>query len=106
MQKIGFNKTIIRGAEIMKMGITQVYHKLGEIFNIRFRINFDNQSKKFFDKNLLDDEIGFTPSCLLYLFFDIEKKFDIKIPEEEIVSKNFNSINKIIEIISRQVNSL
>ena len=40
---------------------------------------------------------------LLYIFFEVEKEFGIKIPEEAIVDGEFDSFNGIVKIIINQL---
>ncbi|MCX7921473.1 MAG: peptide maturation system acyl carrier-related protein [Clostridia bacterium] len=80
-------------------GCEDIYLKLKAIFRSRFDLNFDNLGEAALDKNLLGSEIRFAPRDLLCLFFDIEKEFDITIPQETIIAGKFNTFNNIVVII-------
>ncbi|TYQ14965.1 UNVERIFIED_CONTAM: peptide maturation system acyl carrier-related protein [Acetivibrio alkalicellulosi] len=55
------------------------------------------------NKNLLGYEINFQPRDLVYLFFEIEQVFSITIPSDYIINGEFNNLQNIISIISREV---
>ena len=40
---------------------------------------------------------------LAYLLLEIEKKYDLKINESDLINEGFNTINNIIEIVRREV---
>ncbi|WP_313563152.1 peptide maturation system acyl carrier-related protein [Ruminiclostridium cellobioparum] len=86
-----------------KFDSRDVYFRLKIIFKERFNIDVDQKESTFFDRNLLYKEIGLEARDLLYLFFDIEKEYNITIPEEVIVDGKFNTFNKIVEIIHNQL---
>ncbi|QNU67844.1 peptide maturation system acyl carrier-related protein [Ruminiclostridium herbifermentans] len=73
--------------------------KLDDIFKRRFGIEMGQNKDKFRDKKLLGQEFGMPPRDLLYLFFDVEKEFSIKIPQDAIVSGQFSTYNGICKII-------
>lgn len=37
---------------------------------------------------------------LLYLFFEIEKKFQIRIPEDQLSDYQFNTMNGVVDVIA------
>lgn len=73
--------------------------KLKEIFENRFGINQTYWNNETVHKHLLSSSIGFAARDLIYLFFDIEKEFEVKIPEEYIVQGRFCSFSNILEMI-------
>jgi len=54
--------------------------------------------------HLLGAKIRMKTLELLYLFNDIEKKFDISIPQEAVVLGRFSTFNNILEIIYEEMN--
>ena len=40
---------------------------------------------------------------LAYLLLEIEKKYDLKINESDLINEGFNTINNIIEIVRREL---
>ncbi|MCX7921763.1 MAG: peptide maturation system acyl carrier-related protein [Clostridia bacterium] len=76
-----------------------VNSKLKDVFKNRFDLDIAALGEEALDRELLGAEIRFAPRDLLYLFFDIEKNFDITIPQEAIISGKFNTFNNIVEII-------
>ncbi|MCC7570130.1 peptide maturation system acyl carrier-related protein [Candidatus Micrarchaeota archaeon] len=77
--------------------------RLKNIFKTYFEINFDRYTGENLDKELLGDTFNFAARDLLYLFFDVEKEFDITIPQEDIVAGKVNTLNNIAEIIINQL---
>jgi peptide maturation system acyl carrier-related protein len=73
--------------------------KLEKIFRERFGIDIKSLDDEKRRKNLLGCEFCMVPRDLLYLFFDIEREFDIDLPEEEIAAGRFNSLENIASII-------
>lgn len=51
------------------------------------------------DIKLTGQGIGFSAMDLAYLFFEIEKAFDIKINTDGILNYEFNTINSIADVI-------
>lgn len=79
-----------------------VNNKLLKLLNERYGIDF-SKIEDTFCIELLGEKIGFNASDLLYLFFDIQKEFDILIPEEDVIEGKFNNINNICKIVTRQL---
>ncbi len=78
--------------------------KLNDIFKNRFEINlFDIQFTGNIDDNLIGGKFNFRARDLIYLLYDIEEKFNIKIPEEDIDNNKFNTIGNIIKIINKEL---
>ncbi|PYG84362.1 acyl carrier protein [Ruminiclostridium sufflavum DSM 19573] len=78
----------------------KVYEGLQKIFCKRFNIELESLNTIKLDNNLLGKEWCLEPRDLLYLFFDIENEFGIKIPEDVIEDGRFSSISNIADIIS------
>jgi peptide maturation system acyl carrier-related protein len=81
----------------------EIRTRLNEIFKARFNLDLESSGEGILDSHLLGKEIHLAPRDLLYLLVDIEKEFAIIIPEQEVVSGKFNSINNIIGIIASQL---
>lgn len=77
--------------------------RLKRIFNERFRLKPEIWDEQVSSLNLLESKFGFTHSELLYLFFDIEKEFRIRIPEEEVAVGKFDCFNNIYKVINEQI---
>ncbi len=93
------------GAFVENNKSKMVQEKIKNIFISRFEFDFGNfDEEQLFNKNLLGEEIGLLPRQLLYVFFDIEKEFNIQIPQECIVNGEFDTINNIVNIVLRQLN--
>jgi peptide maturation system acyl carrier-related protein len=71
----------------------QLFNKM---FNLKKRFESDATLK---DEYLMGKKIGLQPRELLCLFFAIEKKFNIKIPQEDIVNNRFDTYNKILDLV-------
>ncbi len=80
-----------------------IENRLNSIIYNKFEISNISTNIQLRNENLLGDILNFTPSYLLILFFEIEKEFNISIPEEEIVDGNFNSFINIVKIIQKQI---
>ena len=78
--------------------------RLNNIFFELFNIDLEEVENNYLDEELLGENIGFYPRNLLYLYFEIEKKFNIIIPQENVADGKFNTINNIINIIHTQQN--
>lgn len=85
------------------MNKEDVYEKLCRIFSDRFEINLKTVQEENFYKHLLGCEFGLAPRDLIYIYLDIEKEFGITIPDEDIAAGGLSTINRMIEIIERQL---
>lgn len=99
MQKRQYN--IIWESGVIILLRSEIMDKLNEIFIRRFDTNLPSDIGAEKDFDLL--EKGMTPGYLLYLYNDIEKEFQIEIPEEDIHNRNFSTINNIVDIVLRQM---
>ncbi len=77
-----------------------IEYRLNRIISQRFE-NYASEVLK--DKNAPLLLNGLKASDLLYLYFDIEKEFNIKIRQEFVVNGNFKTINGIIGLINAQL---
>jgi len=81
----------------------EIKSKLIKVFKNRFDINIENFDADLYETNLLDSRIGIAPRDLVYLFFDIENEFKVKISEQSIISERFSTINNIHEIVKELI---
>ncbi|EPY2272403.1 peptide maturation system acyl carrier-related protein [Clostridium sporogenes] len=78
--------------------------KLNSIFLERFQIDLSKYCNlSYRNSNLLSREFGLVARDLIYLLYDIEDKFNITVPQEDIDNGRFNNINNIIDIIDEQI---
>lgn len=77
--------------------------RLKKIFKNRFFIDLSEYTNSDLSKELLSETYKLTPGSLIYLFFDVEKEFNISIPEKDIADGKFNSFNNIVCIIKNQL---
>ncbi|KRU24782.1 peptide maturation system acyl carrier-related protein [Clostridium botulinum] len=80
-----------------------VQRKLNDIFNRIFDINLNSINEELFERSLLGDFFCFEPIDLVCLYMEVEKIFNISIPQEYVVENRFNTINGIKEIIIIQL---
>ncbi|WP_310552014.1 hypothetical protein [Paenibacillus glufosinatiresistens] len=73
-----------------------------DLINNKLRINTSEWSDKY-DQNFLDSKTQFRARHLLMLYFEIEQRFGIAIPEEDIVSGRFCTIRQIASILVREL---
>lgn len=81
----------------------KIVGKLKEIFKVRLSLDFDLFEPAMLSEPLLGRKIGLAPRDLIYIFFDIEEQFGIRIPEEKIVDGQFNTFNNIYQIVFNQL---
>lgn len=84
-------------------GNIDISNRLKDIFDSRFGICFNNMEEEALDEELLGWKLRLRAGDMLYVFFDVEREFDIVIPEEDIASGRFNTFNNIADIIGRQL---
>jgi acyl carrier protein len=85
------------------MNKEDIYIKLSRIFSDRFEIDLKAVPEENFYKHLLGSEFRLAPRDLIYIYLDIEKEFGIAIPDEDIATGGLSTINRMIEIIERQL---
>jgi peptide maturation system acyl carrier-related protein len=76
--------------------------RLNAVFRSRLDIDFGEALRGERDKHLLGRPHSLEARDMLYLLFDVEREFGIRIPEDEIVNGRFSSYNSILEIITAQ----
>ncbi|HEX3047677.1 MAG TPA: peptide maturation system acyl carrier-related protein [Bacillota bacterium] len=83
-----------------KVSSETIEQRLANLF--RRRLGFLPE-RRAFDKPLMGPEVGFEPRDLIYLFFDIEAEFEIRIPQEKIAAGQFDTFDHIAGIIQEQI---
>ncbi|MCX7747537.1 MAG: peptide maturation system acyl carrier-related protein [Clostridia bacterium] len=81
----------------------EIAEGLKGIFKRRFGIEEKMWNHEVKNKHLLGKEIRLAPRDLLYVFFDLEKEFNINIPENDIVEGRFNSFENAVDIVFEQL---
>ena len=81
----------------------EIYEKLRNIFSNRFEMDLEAIAKENFDKHLLGSEFRLAPRDLIYIYIDIEKDFNISIPEEDVATGGLSTINNTIKMVYRQL---
>lgn len=66
---------------------------------IKNTISINITGNDYLNEPLTGDKFRLTASELLYLYFKIEKDFNIKINKKYIINNTFNSLNGIIKIL-------
>lgn len=84
------------------MDYNEIMYEINKILLKRAKINFAKRYELMNEK-LLGPYIGLPYRELVHIYFDIEKVFQIKIPESEIANGNFDSLNNIVNVISKQL---
>lgn len=77
----------------------RIYEDIQKLLQNKLRVNPALLVRDNFDLPLTGKEFGFTARDLIYLFFEIEKKFNIKIEMNCLSNNKFNTIEGICEII-------
>ncbi len=80
-----------------------IENRLDDIFKKRFGIEMSPIKEAVRDKKLLGQDFGMPPRDLLYLFFDVEEEFSIKIPQEAVTSGEFSTYDGICKIIDNEL---
>lgn len=81
----------------------EVSVQLNNIFFDRLNIDFLNNIE-IQKMNLFDDRVGIKPYELLYVFFDIEKTFDICFDDNDITYEKFSTFTNIANMIYEKRN--
>jgi acyl carrier protein len=81
-------------------GITSV---INNIFTTRFGVDFVQLPAEYQDFHLAGDNLKFGYRDLLILLFLIEKELNIKIPDEDIITGEFTTFNKIVKIVTHVI---
>ena len=79
--------------------LAMIRERLYGIFKKRFDIYPDLMEPDIIDMNLLGKVFKLKSRDLLYLYFDIENEFNIKIPYEGIINGDFCTMGGILNIL-------
>ncbi len=82
------------------MSKEEITVRLQNILRKRFGMDLKGKWQEVKNYPLLGYKLGIGPGQLLYLFFDIEEEFNIRIPENSIVNGDFHSLDSIAGIIA------
>lgn len=69
------------------------------ILREKFDVDYTGKWEEIKDLNLLGYELCIEPREMVYLLYEIESRFNIKIPEEYIINGSFNTLSNISAII-------
>ncbi|MCX8129741.1 MAG: hypothetical protein N3I35_06545 [Clostridia bacterium] len=81
----------------------KVDETLKQIIEDKLSLNLNGFSDDMADQDLLGSHFRLKASELLFIFFEIERVFNVKIPERDIKEGNFNTLSKIKNIILNQI---
>lgn len=59
--------------------------------------------KDYAKSSLTGNDIGLDGTCLIYLFYELEKKFNIKFLEDDIKNYKLNTLDNIVKIIATKI---
>lgn len=62
--------------------------------------------KEYYAENLFSNRLGIKPFELVYIFFELEKSFQIAFLAQEVIEEKFVSIAQISELIDRKTNTI
>ncbi len=82
-----------------------IFSRINEIFIDALDMDLNNYNKRDYEDPLLGNKFRLEPRDLLYLFFEIEKKFGITIPEQAVMEGKFDSIKNIYDIVYNQLHA-
>lgn len=85
------------------MSVEEIENKIKIILMNRFEIDTKKYWSDIINCPLLGYKMGIGPAELLYLFFDIEKEFNITISEKTVLKGEFDTIDSIINIVSNEL---
>lgn len=77
--------------------------KLKGIIQNLLKLDFESTYADFLDEHLLSNRFKLAPRDLVYLHRDVEKAFDITIPQIDIAEGRFSSFNSICALILSQL---
>jgi peptide maturation system acyl carrier-related protein len=84
------------------MNHNNVAAALNNLFFELFQVDAVKLVANYWNEDLMGTQIGLAPRDMLYLYLEIEQKFGISIPEEDIVQGHFRSLQGIEEVIKKQ----
>lgn len=79
--------------------------RINKIFLQKFNVDlFGINEKYYMDDNILDKKFNLYARDLLYLVYDLEQEFDIKITSEDLDEIRLNTVRNIILLIQKKSN--
>lgn len=79
--------------------LTLIEERLKKILWDKFNIDLSFWDENKVDADLLSTTVGLVPRDLIYLLYYVEKEFNIKIKDEDIINRKFSSLKNIKDII-------
>lgn len=80
-----------------------IQHRIITVLRERFRISEAALDSGNWDELLTGKTFHLSGTDLTYLFFELEKAFVIRIPNQYLVSYGFCSINKMVDAIEQSM---
>lgn len=80
-----------------------IVKKLNDIFITRLNMDFDSMKEELKQKHLFSTDLRLKPRDLIYIIFDIEREFNITIPQEDIANGRFSTFENLQCIIAEQL---
>jgi acyl carrier protein len=77
----------------------KILDKLSDVIEKRFNFLVKEISTSWENELILGSKFGFTPRELIYLFFEVQRDFNLKIPQEHILDGSFKSLAGIADSI-------
>ena len=71
------------------------------VFRKIANLDESNYDQRYWDEPLTGEHFKLTKVDMVYLLFEIEKQFEIRIQEEYLISYGFSTINKIIDVVNK-----
>lgn len=81
----------------------EILERLNAIIYKLFNIDIDISSNNIKSVDIFTDKYFLQPRDLVYLFFETQKEFNIRIPQSSIINGCFRTINGIMEIVYSQI---
>ncbi|MRN55833.1 hypothetical protein [Paenibacillus monticola] len=85
--------------------VTEIAHVVDEILKNKLQLDSDSWGNDKFNQSFMDVRVNMRARHLLTLYFEIEKSFGVSIPEEDIVTGRFKTINNIAVIIRNELDN-
>lgn len=76
-----------------------VIDKIVNVMVDKLKINPNFVIEENYDKPLTGRDFCLNEINMTYLFFEIEKKFNIKIMPQDILNEKINTVNRIAEVV-------
>lgn len=85
------------------MQAKEIYEIILGLLKEKLNVNPYILTEENLDEPLTGRKFGFLARDLIYLFFEIEKKFNIEIDLAHLDEEKFNSINGIYQLVEEQI---